>query len=151
VRVALRPVSESDLEVFYEHQRDPESVRMGAVPSRDHDACIAHWRTSLADESVTARTIEADGEVVGHVVSFERDGTREVGYWIAREHWGRGVASAALATFLAGEDTQRPLVARVAAHNRGSLRVLEKCGFVVTEELEDPEGDGIDEVRLRLT
>jgi len=147
----LRPVAESDLEVFYEHQRDPQSVRMGAVAPREYQACLAHWRESLADETVTARTIEADGRVAGHVVSFERDGNREVGYWIAREQWGRGVASAALAAFLADEDPHRPLVARVAAHNRGSLRVLEKCGFTVTEELEDPEGDGIDEVRLRLT
>ncbi len=50
------------------------------------------------------------------------------GYWIGREYWGKGIASAALADFLdVVED--RPLHARVAKHNAGSIRVLEKCGF----------------------
>ena len=32
-----------------------------------------------------------------------------------------------------------------------SRRVLEKCGFVVEREVENPQGDGVDEVHLRLT
>lgn len=63
---------------------------------------------------------------------------REVGYWVARELWGGGIATAALAGLLLVE-TRRPLYAGVA----GSLRVLEKCGFAVC-------GDGGDLVILRL-
>jgi RimJ/RimL family protein N-acetyltransferase len=151
VTVSLRPVTEADLDSFYEHQADPEAIAMAAMPSREREAHRAHWRQSLAEESGLARTIVCDGEVAGHIVSFMRDGAgdREVGYWIARSHWGRGVATAALAAFLL-EEERRPLVAHVAVHNPGSRRVLEKCGFVVTAEVEDPLGDGIDEVHLRL-
>jgi RimJ/RimL family protein N-acetyltransferase len=151
VTVSLRPVTEADLDSFYEHQADPEAIAMAAMPSREREAHRAHWRQSLAEESGLARTIVCDGEVAGHIVSVVRDGAgdREVGYWIARSHWGRGVATAALAAFLR-EEERRPLVAHVAVHNPGSRRVLEKCGFVVTAEVEDPLGDGIDEVHLRL-
>lgn len=149
--VILRPVAESDLQSHYEMQADPEAVAMAAVPGRDRDACFAHWREVLADDTVLVRTIEVDGECAGHVVTFLRDGVepREVGYWIAREHWGRGVASAALAAFL-DEETRRPLVAGVATHNAGSRRVLEKCGFTLTETQTNPKGDGVDEWRFRL-
>jgi RimJ/RimL family protein N-acetyltransferase len=151
VTVELRPVTESDLEAFYEQQADPVAVRMAAVPARGHDPHLEHWHESLAEDTTLARTITVDGEVAGHVVSFLRDGMgdREVGYWIAREHWGRGVATAALAAFLA-EEPRRPLVAHVATHNVGSRRVLEKCGFTVAAEVKDPQGDGVDEVHLRL-
>ena len=74
------------------------------------------------------RTVLADGDVAGNVVSFVQGGEREVGYWIGREFWGRGVASRALAAFLRIEK-QRPLTAHVAKHNVASRRVLEKCGF----------------------
>ena len=96
----------------------------------------------LADPGVLARAVVADGRPAGNVVSFEHEGRREVGYWIGREFWGAGVATAARAAFLDLE-TARPLYAGVARWNAGSLRVLEKCGFAVCDE----EGD---EVTLRL-
>jgi RimJ/RimL family protein N-acetyltransferase len=149
--VSLRPVVEADLEAFYEQQADPESARMGAVAPRDRDAHFPHWRRALEEETTLVRTIEVDGVVAGHVVSFLRDGRGdpEVGYWIDRSLWGRGVASAALAQLLALEP-RRPLVAHVATHNPGSRRVLEKCGFTVESLVPDALGDGIDEWHLRL-
>jgi RimJ/RimL family protein N-acetyltransferase len=151
VTVSLRPVELSDLEPFYEQQADPVSVEMAAVPARKRDDHFRHWRAVLADETANVRTIVVDGEVAGHVVSFLRDGVgdREVGYWIARSHWGRGVATTALAAFLE-EEPRRPLVAHTAVHNPGSGRVLEKCGFHAMAEVKDPEGDGVDEVHWRL-
>jgi len=147
----LRPVVEADLEAFYEQQADPESVELAALAARSREEHFPHWRKSLADETTLARTIDIDGVAAGHIVSFLRDGLepREVGYWIAREYWGRGVATAALAAFLE-EETRRPLTAGVAIHNIASRRVLEKCGFTVIETLTDPKGDGVDEWHLRL-
>jgi len=151
VTVILREVRESDLQALYEHQADPESVKMAAVAAREREECFAHWREVLADDTVNVRAIDVDGECAGHVVAFLRDGREppEVGYWIARSHWDRGVATAALAAFLE-EEARRPLVAGVAVHNTGSRRVLEKCGFTVTETQTDPKGDGVDEWRFRL-
>jgi RimJ/RimL family protein N-acetyltransferase len=136
--VTIRPVREDDLPILFEHQRDPEANAMAAFPPRDRDAFIAHWTKILSDRSCIARTVELDGVVAGNVGSFEFEGRREVGYWIGRTFWGRGVATRALAAFLR-EDTRRPLFAGVAPHNAGSIRVLEKCGFERTGET-GPDG-----------
>jgi len=128
VEIVLRPVREADLPVLFEHQHDPEANRMAAFPARERDAFLAHWRGILAEEDVIVRTITADGEVVGDILAWDDGGRTLVGYWIGREHWGRGIATRALAAFV--EDvTTRPLHAKVAEHNAGSIRVLEKCGF----------------------
>ena len=71
-----------------------------------------------------------------------------VGYWIGKEHWGQGVATRALAAFLQFV-TERPLRAHVAAHNVGSIRVLEKCGFSVEQKVE-VASDGVVELVLVL-
>jgi GNAT superfamily N-acetyltransferase len=58
------------------------------------------------------------------------DDQDHVGYWIDRAYWGRGIASRVLHLLLQ-EVAKRPLVATAATSNRASLRVLQKCGFVV--------------------
>jgi len=98
------------------------------VAARDRDAFMAHWAGLLADASITKRVIVADGEVAGHVVVFDRDGRRELGYWLGRRHWGRGLASAAVGEVLQIERA-RPLWAGVVRDNAASLRVLVKHGF----------------------
>jgi RimJ/RimL family protein N-acetyltransferase len=135
--VTLRDVTESDLPMFFEHQLDPEANRMAAFPARDRSAFMAHWTRILGDDTITKKTVLFDGQVAGNVVSFEQDGQREVGYWIGRRFWGRGVATAALSAFLDLLKT-RPLYARVAKHNVASIRVLEKCGFEVSGEDSGP-------------
>jgi RimJ/RimL family protein N-acetyltransferase len=151
-RVFLRAVNELDLPVFFEQQRDPESNAMAAFPPRERDAHTAHWAKIMADHSTLLRTIQCDGAVAGHIVSWNNTGSREVGYWLGREYWGQGIATQALALFLEEEPT-RPLVAHVAKHNIGSRRVLEKCGFVVVSAagmLPMPGADPIPEFTLRL-
>ena len=101
---------------------------MAAFPSRDREQFDAHWAKILLDDAVVARTILADGVVAGGINSWRADGRRLVGYWIGREHWGRAVATRALDQFVS-EMPDRPLYAHVAAHNAGSIRVLQKCGF----------------------
>jgi RimJ/RimL family protein N-acetyltransferase len=131
----LRGVEVGDLDAFFEHQRDPEATRMAAFPARERPAFDAHWRRLLADETAIVRTIVWNGEVAGNVSSWLQARERLVGYWIGRDQWGRGIATAALAAFLA-EVAERPLRARVATGNRGSIRVLEKCGFQTVGEPE---------------
>lgn len=140
--VRLRAVRGTDLQVFFEHQRDPEAARMAAFPPRDEQAFVKHWNRILNEPGIVVRTVLADGEVAGNVVSFERSGRREVGYWLGRAFWGRGIATRALAAFLAEFDA-RPLHALTAKHNTASQRVLEKCGFVrCGEELWTPPTGG---------
>ena len=128
IRVRLRDVREDDLPTLFEHQMDPQANRMANFDARDRDAFMAHWAKILEDETLLARTVMHGDAVAGNVVSWTHDGERDVGYWIGREHWGKGVATAALGALLA-ELQERPLFAHVAEHNVGSIRVLEKCGF----------------------
>ena len=148
----LRDVEPDDLDAFFEHQSDPEAAAMAVFPVRDRETFDAHWRKVLADDSNVVRTIVDDGAVVGNIGCWEQDGKRLVGYWIGREFWGRGLATAALAE-LAAELPGRPLHAWVATTNVGSIRVLEKCGFVEVErraEHDEHAGGGIEEILYRL-
>ena len=127
-RVQLRDVEAGDLPLFFEHQRDPVAVAMVAFNSREREAFDQHWAKLLADEKNLAKTILVGDEVAGHIGSWTSDGKREIGYWIDRALWGRGIATEALSAFLRLEQT-RPLYAGVAKHNTASIRVLQKCGF----------------------
>jgi RimJ/RimL family protein N-acetyltransferase len=149
--VTLRDVTQADLPVFFEFERDPVANEMAAFPARDREAFMEHWTSNiLGNDDGLSRTILLDGAVVGNILSWADPEGRLVGYWIGRQHWGKGVASRALALFLTEVDT-RPLLAHVAVHNRGSIRVLEKCRFmVVGQQTIEESGGRIDEVILRL-
>jgi len=148
----LRDVTKGDLPSFFEHQFDPVANEMAAFTARDEDEFMAHWTKILNDDTVVTKTVLFDDRVAGNVVSFERDGEREVGYWIGREFWGQGIATKALLEFLR-HVTARPLFAHVAKHNIASIRVLEKCGFVVYGEAKTPaneRGEEVEEFILKL-
>ena len=135
--VRPRGVVESDLPIFFDHQLDLEATQMAAFPARDQDWFMAHWAKILADPTNVLKTILFGGQVAGNIGSWEQAGEREVGYWIRKEFWGRGIATAALSDFLGGMET-RPLFAHVAKHNIASRRVLEKCGFTIARQVIAP-------------
>ncbi|MBT2411347.1 GNAT family N-acetyltransferase [Streptomyces sp. ISL-12] len=155
MRVALREVHDSDLPVFFRHFQDPEALRMAAFTPEDpadHAAFEARWKRIRSSADV-ARTILADGDVVGNAAVYGEPGEREVTYWVDRAYWGRGVATAALRALLA-EVPERPLYARAAADNAGSLRLLEKCGFrpgVRARAFAQARGEEIEEIVLTLS
>lgn len=145
----LRDVRANDLDAFFEHQREPEATAMAIFPARDREAFDAHWRRILADDTLIKKTIVHGDQVAGNVLSWQQDGQQLVGYWVGRAFWGRGLATRALQE-LVTELTTRPLHAWVATSNVGSIRVLEKCGFVQVgsrttdvEELLFELGDGL--------
>lgn len=134
--VTLRSVLDSDLPVFFEQQNDPAAHEMAASQLRDRDTFMAHWKEIRAKETITIMTILHDEQIAGYILSFAIDGRPEVGYWLGREYWGKGIASNALTQFLSME-RRRPLYGLTAKHNLGSQRVLQKCGF-------EPDGeDGV--------
>ena len=148
--MALRDVTEADLPILFEHQREPEANQMAAFPARDYDAFMNHWRKNvLGNASAKSKAIVVDGAIVGNIGSWEQDGKRLVSYWIAKAYWGRGLATMALVELLADHERTRPVYAYVATRNVGSIRVLEKCGFVQTGEPETV-ADGVDEVLMQL-
>ena len=154
--VTLREVRDDDLPVFYAQSNDPEGIRMAAFTAKDPADRAwfeAHWAQIRQDPAIVARTVVGEnGEIVGNAAVYGPPEEREVTYWIGREYWGRGAATAALRGLL-GVVAERPLRGRAAADNGASLRVLEKCGFVVTGRergFANARGEEIDEVVLIL-
>lgn len=154
-QINLRPVTSSDLDIFFEHQQDAEAVRMAAFTSKDpsdRTAFDAHWQKILNDPNVEMRAIEVDGVVAGHIAKFVMYEKPQITYWIGREFWGQGVATRALRLLL-DEIPERPIYASAAFDNTGSLRVLEKCGFVRTGSEKfyaNARGEEIEEVMFKL-
>ncbi|MEV0972709.1 GNAT family N-acetyltransferase [Microtetraspora glauca] len=129
VDVRLRDVHEADLELFFEQEHDPETVRRSKFTPRARETFMTHWATKvLGDPTVLVRTVTVDGEAVGSVVAWWEDGRRFIGYGFDRRYWGQGIGTRALTLFLDMEKA-RPLFADPFAGNTGSVRLLEKCGF----------------------
>ena len=129
--VVLRLVNESDLDAIFEQMRDPVSVRMAAFTTEDPNdraAFDAHMSKIMTSPDVTVRAVTCDERLVGTIGRFVLEGVTEVTYWLDRSYWGKGIATSALQLLL--EDVPvRPVRARVASDNVGSLRVLQKVGF----------------------
>ena len=154
-KITLREVESPDLEIFYAHQLDPEAIRMAAFTVKDPNdkvAFTAHWEKILSSPEITNRTIVAQGRVIGHIACYPDGKKLEITYWLGREHWGHGLATQALQQMLHLVDA-RPLSARAAADNLGSLRVLQKCGFRISgtdKGFAHGRGEDTEEYILRL-
>lgn len=135
MKITLRKTHINDLPLLFEFQRDEEANYMaafGAKDPADRDAFMQKWNRIVNDKSVTMKTILYDNQVAGSVLSHSAFGVPEVSYWIDKKFWGKGIATNALGEFLK-TFTTRPVFARVVWDNKGSIRVLEKCGFEYNE------------------
>ena len=131
VVIFLRNILDSDFEVFFENQLDEEANYMASFTAKDPTYRLVfdeHWNKILADDKVILKTIIYDGEIAGSIAKFVQFDNSEVSYWIGRKYWGKNIATNSLELFLK-ELKERPLYARTAKDNFGSIRVLEKCGF----------------------
>lgn len=157
-RLLLRMPRPEDLEALLPMHADPEVMRwIGGVRDRaETEAAVARW-LELWDANGIGHFVaerRADGVVLGRVGFVVWDtrtweiGTREgagtaaqpeLGWAIAREHWGNGFATegarAARDWFLAGHGDER-LVSVIAPENVRSRRVAEKLGCVPGETFE---------------
>jgi len=138
--VSLRDVAREDLPRIYDFQLDPVSNRVAVTIPRSAEVFDAHWAAALQDPHIKAKAIVVGDILAGCISCFKMDGVEAVGYWLGREFWGRGIASRALELLLI-EVTIRPLFARVGTTNGASLRVLQKCGFVVERIQFSPADD----------
>ena len=153
--VSLRPAVVEDIELFFRLQQDQQAAWMAAFTSTelsDRDAFEDRWRRIMTEPDVSVFTVLDDAEAIGQVLTFMVAGQREVSYWIDRQHWGHGVATEALRLLLTLVEG-RPLFARVAQDNAGSLAVLRHNGFTVVGEDTGPaaaRGAMVQEYVLRL-
>jgi RimJ/RimL family protein N-acetyltransferase len=155
MNVSLRAVEDGDLDEIYRQVTDPESIRMAAFTAEDQTdrrAFLDRMSRLRSDTSLSFLVIDVDGSVAGTIGSFRVDDELEVTYWVDRARWGKGIATAALRILLA-RTPDRPVYARAASDNVGSLRVLEKAGFRpvgVDRGFARGRGEEIEETILRL-
>ncbi len=85
--------------------------------------------------------IEVDGAMVG-VIGMRVDGARaEMGYWLGRPHWGRGLATEAAGALIAHARTLgvRAIDADTYSGNAASVRVLVKLGFSYRDTIDEAQ------------
>jgi RimJ/RimL family protein N-acetyltransferase len=140
-RLRLRPMDERDAAAHYAVFSDPEVTRYwSSAPWTTLDQARAHIavaQAAYADGSGMRLGIELleTGELVGnaslhHFVDASR--RCELGYALARAHWGRGYVSEALRALLDYGFTVLDLnrvEADIDPRNEASARVLDKLGF----------------------
>ena len=138
--VTLRPYRQDDVVHVQRAADDPLVARWMThrfpAPYTNEDArdWVAH---ATRPGPVDHFAIEAGGEYAGGIgiipLEGEHAGTALFGYWLGRSFWSRGVATDAarvMAHHALTDRRFRRLEASVFAPNIGSMRVLEKAGFV---------------------
>jgi len=136
-RLRLRPFREADLEAYAAMVADPQTMTfMGGPRDRarawaDIAWCLGHW--TLRGYGLWAAEEKASGDLVGRIGLLNPEGWPglEVGWLMARSHWGRGLAteggraSLAYAFEALGADH---VISLINPDNAASIRVAEKLG-----------------------
>jgi RimJ/RimL family protein N-acetyltransferase len=141
---ALSSVERRDKDALVEHLQEQEIARNTLsipYPYAEADAKawieerISHREAQPAETTFAIRN--SDGRLIGAVGagSFDVGASHRtnIGYWLAKPYWNRGITTEAVARFaeyaFAELDVVR-LTAEVFAWNGASARVLQKVGFV---------------------
>jgi len=138
-RVSVRAFGEADLPQLVHHGNDIAVWRTlrDRFPYPYSEADARAWLDFVATaQPVTNFAIAYDDACVGGIGYLRRTDVErhsaEVGYWLGKEFWGRGIATTALSLFVAHVFETSDLIrldATVFDTNPASARVLEKCGF----------------------
>ncbi|MGI2145404.1 GNAT family N-acetyltransferase [Shewanella frigidimarina] len=137
MNISLHPITEADLDILFEFENDPIANKMADFVPRKRKAFNLHWQQKvLANEKAIAQGIWIDDVLVGNVLSWINTDAaaksdpqmRLVGYWIGREHWGKGIATKAVEIFLK-QFISSPVFAYIDKQNEGSVAVAYANGF----------------------
>lgn len=135
----LRTWVPEDLETVLQACQTPDIQRWTTLPSPYlpvHaelflSGCALRWVQGLASFAITD---EHTGEVLGSIgfVGLPEEGVVEVGYWVAPDARGRGVATAAtrlICDWAFDELDFHRVDWQAYVGNEGSRRVADRCGF----------------------
>lgn len=132
--LVLRPIDEADLPAIASLAGDWEVASMTSripYPYTLDDA--RHWIEGL-DDGEFVRAVTHEGVLLGltgYLPSLDRR-SAEIGYWIGKPYWGRGIATeaaAALVSHAFGHERFQRLHCCHFTDNPASQRVIEKLGF----------------------
>jgi RimJ/RimL family protein N-acetyltransferase len=140
-RLILRLIQKDDLPALFAVNGDDEVVRYTPHVSWKTPADGEAWFGRVTANQASGAALQfviaprGGGQAIGTMVMFrfnEPVGSAEVGYSLAREHWGKGLAKEALAAFVEfGFTTMglKRLEAQIDPRNPASAKVLERAGF----------------------
>ncbi|NKB20017.1 MAG: GNAT family N-acetyltransferase [Alphaproteobacteria bacterium] len=149
LRTHLVAPSLKHVEDVHAYSCDPEFCRFIASPSERSLSDTASFLTGIIEDNAAGRRIYwavkdiATQKIVGLMgLIFEADcsGDIEIGYGLAREHWGTGLFQECLneiLTFAFFELELSEVVAITIATNVASVRGIEKIGFLFERSIEN--------------
>ena len=136
-RLTLHPFAGGDLDPYHLVWGDPEVIWWGASPDRAESAIRLESlmeRAAALPEGMGWSWLVHDGTIVGDVIlqpAPEPPGGIEIGWHLAREHWGRGYATEGAALLLphAWSLGLDEVIATILPVNLPSVRVAERLGM----------------------
>jgi RimJ/RimL family protein N-acetyltransferase len=143
-RLTLRAPAAADADRITRLANDQGLARMTCRMPHPYLASDAASFLAQADAMNPARervfAIEHEDEGPIGMIGLHPNGgfAPEIGYWLGRPYWGRGLATEAAQALLAWARRQwgkRAILAGHFADNPASGRVLEKAGFLYTGEV----------------
>lgn len=133
--MVLRRARPEDLEALHKVFGDERAMHYWSNGPHTDLKETRRWLTSMIDASAAESDdfiLTVDGECIGKLGCWKLP---EIGFILRSDHWGKGYASEAMNAFLphlfATRDLDR-VTADVDPRNKGSLRLLQKHGFVET-------------------
>jgi RimJ/RimL family protein N-acetyltransferase len=139
-RLVLRDFRADDLAAVLAYSSDPEVTRFMFYEPRDEAAARAYHQRMLASQRETPRRVfelaverAADGRVIGNCdLTLEGPREADLGYLLARDAWGAGLATELARALVHAGFAQLGLdriFAVCAVGHTASARVLEKAGL----------------------
>jgi RimJ/RimL family protein N-acetyltransferase len=130
-RLLLRRAVAEDLEALHEIMADAETMRFWSTPPHADLETTRLWLDSMIAAPVETSDdfiIELDGGAVGKLGAWRMP---EIGFLLARRHWGQGYAAEALAAFVTHAFAGRTdhLIADVDPRNAACLALLSRARF----------------------
>ncbi len=141
-RVVLRPLVMEDAKSLQENINDPDIYRYTLTIPHPYEMSHAEWWINHIQERIKESKayelgieLKENGKIVGGMGLCKIDpkhDVAEVGYWLGKKYWGKGITTEALELlldFAFNELKLHRVYAYTFIDNIGSQRVLEKCGF----------------------
>ena len=140
----LRKFEQKDEALLVSYLNDEAQTHfLSARLPQPYTSEAARWWVNTGSQIGVVYAITHNGIFVGSISAipgeFEKQKTAEIGYWVAKPYWGKGIASEALQKFtellFENADFIR-LNVSVFEGNLSSAKVLQKCGYKLEAVLE---------------
>jgi len=155
-RLRMRRVRSADIDAIHAIMSDTETMQFWSTPPHSTLAETKKWFASMIQADQAGESdefvLEFRGEVIGKLGAWRLP---EIGFYVRRDYWGRGLASEALLRFISyARDLELDcLTADVDPRNTACLRLLAKCGFHQTGRKRATyvvDGQSCDSVYLKI-